>query len=396
MYGVLEAVLSAVVMAAVSAAVSQAMAPKINTPNASAATKAGVESDIATLPARRAIEAAARMGTRVEIPSGVSQTGYEYTVPKSVWNGLGKAVKSQLRLDSVTPEGDSVRVRGFQNPNGFGPLTGVGTDGAQIPLFTSLDTFKKPEIITADFTGIGDFDTARKVANQLAQAQLDTQKKYGLGFIESAKAQQELADPEGTAARKLLADQIMAESAKLKTDQAQPVATTLDADVLRQLQAGRNLDPEEQAALAGVQRERGALGDVSTENIGETMTTGTAGENRLLGRENLATQWLASGATPEDVNYRRRQQAMSNMANFLRGQTPQSQFASLSGAQQGATPAVTGAPLPAQNPNAGAQGMNLAANTFQARLGALQNQSSWWAGINTALQGVQTYAAATR
>lgn len=125
------------------------------------------------------------------------------------------------------------------------------------------------------------------------------------------------------------------------------------------------------------------------------LTTGFAGQARGLANANAGTSWLASGETPEDIQYRSEQQNLSNLGNYISGTTPQSQFGSLSGASQGPTP-VTQAPslptLPGNSEQLGAAG---ASAQYGAQTGAAENTANpWMAGLSGILGVGNTLAGA--
>jgi hypothetical protein len=89
--------------------------------------------------------------------------------------------------------------------------------------------------------------------------------------------------------------------------------------------------------------------------------------------------------SPEDVTYRRVQQSLSNLGNAINGQTPEAQFASLSGAQGGAAPFNPGnVAEPSVNQNAGLQGMQNAADIYSGNVNWQASQANpWTVGLST-------------
>jgi len=223
----------------------------------------------------------------------------------------------------------------------------------------------------------------------MAQNLLDLQDKYGAQFIEEALKQAELADPEGTAARRKLYELVQQQAG---ADPDRPVAALLDEQVGEQLAAGRGLDRVSaeilRDAVAQAQGARGGAPDGTRYD--QPLTEGFAGDARLQAAQQKALGWLTSGATPEDVAYRREQQNMANLSDFTNNRTPQSQFASLSGAQRGPAPYVPGPGLPTQNPNTGpaVQNANLQSGLIQQQADASQ-ADSWMAGLSTLLGGIK-------
>ena len=231
-----------------------------------------------------------------------------------------------------------------------------------------------------DFTGIGSADVQGAVADQMARAQLELSKKYDSQFIDQALEQEKLADPESFAARdkmsSLIQDQI-----NRKPDR--PVADLLDKQVGDELTAaqGHTLDPATMdildQATAQALGARGGTGGQEGDFV-SPQTTGFAGEARRAAAVKKAQGWLSSGATPEDVTYRREQQNLANLSAQVTGQTPTSQFKNLSGAQQGPTPVNNGSPL-----------MQMPTNTTQVgQQGALMQQQAQNSQANPWLSGM--------
>ena len=242
---------------------------------------------------------------------------------------------------------------------------------------------------TADFTGYGDADIQGKLAGELAGVQLELQKKYGVDFVNLARDQAEQADPQGTAARKLLASEINSME-DVRSTRERPVAQKLDAQLLADLQTGSGIDPEQQAAMDRVLARRG---DVTGDVTGD-LESGAAGESRLKGRLQKSMSYLGSGATPEDAAFRDEQQGLANMSSFLAGRTPQSQFASLSSAQQGAAPTVRAPGLPGVDPNLTTNAQQAGMQSYTAGVRSAANQvSPWFVGLSALTKGVQAYNA---
>ena len=248
---------------------------------------------------------------------------------------------------------------------------------------------------TADFTGFGEADVQSKLAKENAANVLALQKKYGPEFIKEALKQQELADPEGTAARRMSYDLIQQQ---IEKNPDRPVGDLLDSQVSEQLAAGKGLTKVSNDVLRdAVARSLAARGDSGEgADFSQPLTTGFAGEDRAAAGRAKAQAWLSSGNTPEDVRYRREQQNMSNLSSFINGATPQSQFAALSGAQNGAAPFVPARPGPQMGNSAGAAGQQFAQQSWQTQLGAQANQvSPWLAGLSAMLTGTGAVAGAT-
>lgn len=241
----------------------------------------------------------------------------------------------------------------------------------------------------SDFTGVGTADIEGKLAQQYADIQTKLGAKYGKAFAENATAEARQADPLGFAARdkqlSMIQDQI-AHPLPIS-----PLSGEINDQVQAQVDAGKGLDPMSRemldAAIARSAKDRGQGGDAA--GVETAATTGAAGQARLQAAEGKGVNWLSSGATPQDIAYRQEQQNLADLGSFVGGQTPQSQFNNLSGAQQGATPFVPGQQQPTMPNNAGPAGSNFSVGAWQQNL---RNQSSqangWMGGISALLSGV--------
>lgn len=379
--------------AAAGAAMSAAMAPKAGKQNTYGEISAGaVRADADTLGVRRELESAARLGIKSDIPSGtpkaVTETRKFVTVPASALTYQQRAEMGITQTGDVPVEipyneaewraGGRFNPSGRTQPNVFEKEVVVGYE---------------PTTETVDFTGQGDADIEAAVAQQMAPMMLELEKEYGPEFIAQAKAMQEQADPEGTAARAKLAE-LIDEQAANKPER--PLAELLDRQVGDALTAGSGMTAEEKAIADRVLT--GQVADTTElEGIKQSLVSGSMGYQRQAGAQQAATGWLSSGATPEDVEYRRRQQTMANRANFLAGRTPTAQFGQLSGAQQGAAPVVFGPGLTSVNTDATGAFAQSAANQYQTQTGfAAQQANPWFAGLSTAIRGVGGVLAARR
>lgn len=218
---------------------------------------------------------------------------------------------------------------------------GIITDIETLPLRRSIEAAAKQglkvdytdprtgEKKSVDFTGMGDIDQSMKMldfgiesADKLAKSQLEISQKYGADFIAERKKELELADPTGAAIREKMGKSVLGD-----LEAGQQLSDGIKADVVE----------SERAAQA-------ARGNVvgASSGAAEAMTVGNAG-------------------------YRLWQQKLANAASFLSGATPQAQFASLTGAQQGVTPfQMAGVQAGTNiNANAAAQGWQAAQNKWQ-------------------------------
>lgn len=339
--------------------------------NMSASSRAGVQASAETLPILRQMQAAAAQGgkfTYVNQPESRSTTHVPYvhvdgkTVPfiSSEWSPGG------VYYDRVS--------------NGQ-PFPKISWRKEHVKIDAGLHT--------VDFGGFSDADVQGAQARALAKARLELEQKYGPQFIEVAKQQLEEGDPLGTAARGRVYD-LLQEQMNAKPDR--PVADLLDRQVGEELAAGKGLDTVSREMLDRAVTEAQASRGQSAADAGaawdEPLTTGQAGADRASAARRKALAWLTSGATPEDVEYRRNQQNMADLAAFIAGQTPQSQFANLSGAQAGPAPFYSGQQLPRMDPNAGQSGTSYANRIWGLRLDqASQQADPWMAGLSMAIRG---------
>jgi len=234
---------------------------------------------------------------------------------------------------------------------------------------------------TISFKGYGTADTQGKLATQNAQNALALSHKYDSQFIQSALEQEKLADPEGFAARQRM-HELITEQADREPNH--PVSDLLERQVGDQLKAGRGLDDFDKEALdRAVAQATGARGGAGEgANFEQPLTTGAMGEARATAARRKALAFAASGSTPEDIDYRRRQQDMANLSSEVNGVTPQSQFATLSGAQNGPTPQVNGNALPTMPGNTVAQA---GANAVTGYNQAMAQPNQWMAGLSALL-----------
>lgn len=338
------------------------------------------------LPIQRALTAAAQQGRSItiDIPAHTS-------TEKAAWVPTLQTTTIGGRTVSIPKGGEWVpydpaewKAGGKYNPDGTTAAPRLDTRNIKVP--AGKQTF--------DFTGYGEADVKGQLAKAMAKVQLAIGQKYNSQFIDQALAQEELADPQSFAARRKMNDLIQEQ---IDRPLNAPVADELSRQVREELSAsGRGgLDQQMQDLLMkggnAALSARGGSGTVLPD-FEQPLTSGSAGTMRQLGAIGKATSNLASGQTPEDIAYRREQQDLGNLAAFVAGKTPQSQFDSLSGAQKGPTPFIPGTPGPVMpNNSAGAQGAAL--NSWQTQMNAAANQTpDWMAGLS-ALLGIGKTAA---
>lgn len=245
-----------------------------------------------------------------------------------------------------------------------------------------------------DFTGLGDADNTRVMSDQMAQTLLDIQRNYGPEYIKQRLEQLKQADPKGYEARKDLFARIMA-SAEASPDR--PLAEDLQASIVSELTNAGKLDArqlqEVQQSVRGGQVARGNyLGTAAAAQ--EAGAAVKAGEELRDKTQSQALGFLNSGVTPEDVEYRRLQQAMANLGAFANGETPMAEFSNLAAAGNGAAPFIGGGwNGQATNPNAGANGVQNAMAIYSGQNNWAQQQvNPYMAGVSMAASAFPSIA----
>lgn len=242
---------------------------------------------------------------------------------------------------------------------------------------------------TYDFTGLGNADQSNIISDQMAQTMLDIQKNYAPQFIQQKLDELKQSDPNGYAARKQLFDRIINDS---KTNPNRPLAQDLQDQVQTMLQGAGKLDDnalqQVQQGVRGGQVAKGIyLGNAPASQ--EASAVVGASDNLRSQQQQQAEGYLASGISPQDVEYRRIQQSLANLGAAINGQTPEAQFTSVSGAGNGAAPFQTpNYSTPASlNPNAAEIGVGFANQNYQT---SQQNANPWLAGLSTVTNAANT------
>ena len=246
---------------------------------------------------------------------------------------------------------------------------------------------------TYDFTGLGNAAQSLATSDKMAQTLIDIQKNYGADYVKQRIEELKLADPTGYAARQQLFDSIMAD-AESKSPNEQ-MSKDLQSQVQQMLTTSGELTPEQrqevQQNVRGGQVARGiTLGNAP---VSEEASATVGAQDRLRQQQqDMGKTYLSSGITPEDIQYRKIQQSLSNLGAFRQGVTPTAQFSSLSSAGNGSAP--FNAPnyqTPATlNPERAAQtGVNFANNVYESS----QNQANpWLSGLSLAASGMNAAA----
>jgi hypothetical protein len=238
-----------------------------------------------------------------------------------------------------------------------------------------------------NFNGYGTQQVQDTIAQQMAPGELALAQQYDPQFIAQSLQEENLANPQGAQARTAENNLIQQ---LINQPYDQPVANTLTNQVDQQVQAGQGLDTFDQNTLNNsVQSALASRGGSGTPaDFSAPLTTGQTGEQRQLAAVQKGLSLLSSGTTPQDVEYRRQQQNLSNLASEYSGQTPVTEFASLSGAQSGPAPLTAGTPLPTLGDTLGT-----AAGAAATQYGQQVSQANpWLSGISSVLSAGNTVA----
>lgn len=273
---------------------------------------------------------------------------------------------------------------------GKAAVAGLQADTEMQPfsyLINAASTTGRPVTIggrTFDFTGLGRADTAGRISDKMAALLLELQREKSPQIIAARIEELKAADPQGYAARQQLFERILADA---QANPDRPVASELQSQLQAELGKGvgfndrRQLE-QVQEGVRGGQVKRGIfLGNAPAAQ--EAQAVVSAGESLRSQREQNALKLLESGASPEDVAYRRMQQSLANLGNFVSGQTPTAQFGQVSGAARGPVNLQGGTPQIGFNQGAAGQGMNNALDTWSAQNQWNQSQANpWLAGLS--------------
>jgi hypothetical protein len=324
-------------------------------PNLGAASKEMANLQAEQLPIMNQLQAEAQLGGSVLTPS------------------------QQAQIDSINKE-----IEGLQTPS----KRNGGTTDNSAAIQALQNKIKDIQNNKTSFAGYSTADIQKQLLGQQAQGQLESAQKFDPQFIAEAQAQEAQANPQGVAARGQLYQDIENQIANRPQS---PVANTMDKQISERVAAGSGLTPEEQAVLDNSVNQSILGTSGNNPDLASALTTGFAGQERAAGNAQAGAAWLASGETPSDIQYRADQQNLSNLSSFINGQTPESQFGQLSGAQTGATPVTPAVPQQGANFNAGNQGISGALQQFSNQT---NTPSNWTTGISGVLGAANTAAAA--
>ena len=329
-------------------------------PSGAAASREVAQAQANALPFQRTMAAAEQTGGET------SALGYYATSYNALMKAGKTAAAASIPADQRGADGNNkVYMTTPSNPSSGAP---------------QAETWTPASAATANFTGFGTADIEGELAAKEADIQTQLQQRYGPAFASLALANAEQSDPAGFAAR--------AKELGMVQEQMQnpmpinPLATTLDQRIKARLDAGSGLDDMSRElldqALAKANAARG--GSTDPNAVATEMSTGNEGQQRLQAAESAAGSWLSSGATPADVQYKREQQSLANLGSFVAGQTPESQFRNLSGAEQGAAPFYPGNQQPSMPGGAGTIAPAYTVGAWQTQLRGRQGQANGWLG----------------
>ncbi|HEV2320286.1 MAG TPA: hypothetical protein VGV18_11080, partial [Verrucomicrobiae bacterium] len=222
-------------------------------------------------------------------------------------------------------------------------------------------------------------------------AELQIQQQYGPQYTALASQNLQQANPQAVAARQQEGRQAVGAAAAMPN---RPMATDLQNQILALAGQGSNLttgpNSETEAVQQGVRGQQVGngifLGNAPASQ--EASAVVNAGDQQQQQRQQQALDFLQSGVSPEDVTYRRVQQSLSNLGNFINGQTPEAQFQSLSGAAAGAAPFnPAGVQGPQMNMNDGLQGLQNASEIYSGNVNWAENQANPWTVGLSSLSG---------
>ena len=395
-YTMLYIGLASVAVAGIGTGLSASGVGQPTQPNLAASSKELSDTNAAILPIQRGLTAAAQSGTdyTFSLPSGTDASSFGVPMSQAGWydsngnlvstdnNAFGKVTAPPIRPNQ------SMRGRlGDKSSEPSKIPQGMTWRPATATLNGMPITRNADGTYTASFKGYGKADVDAANANKNAASQLALSQKYDGSFIDQALKEQKLADPQSFAARAEMSKLIQGQ---IDRPQNSPVSDMLSSQVQSTLDAAKNnslttMDKSRlsDAVTSALAARGGSGGAADMNNFEQPMTTGFAGEQRQAAAAQQGMGLLASGSSPEDIAYRREQQNLGNLSAEVNRRTPQSQFASMSGAQSGPTPMTQANPLPVlPNNEAGAQGVAL--QNWQTSMTNANNQvSPWMQGLSS-------------
>ena len=364
-------------------------------PNEAASSAQMAQTNAALLPVQRGMAAAAQTGGQYtfSLPRGASASNLGIQQTGGGWyDANGNLISSDQNYMVYRPTNGPANSKGFPtvtsvSPQSMGLTWKPGTQTINgVPITQNSDGS-----YTIDFKGFGTAQAEATAAQQNAASQLALQQQYDPQFIAQALQEEQQADPESFAARNEMSNLVQQQA---NTPLNEPVSTMLNSQIQDTLNAAQNntLTATDTARLNAAvadalsARGGGANGGPGANQFEQPLTSGFAGEQRQAQAAQSAMGFLASGSDPEDIQYRRTQQNLSNLAAEANGQTPSSQFASLSGASSGPAQLSQGATLPLMTDN-GAAAQQIGLQNWETQMQNANNQMNpWLAGLSGMMQ----------
>jgi hypothetical protein len=356
-------------------------------PNEAASSAQMAQTNAALLPLQRGMAAAAQSGGSYtfNLPQGASAPSLGIQTTGDGW------YDPQGQLVSTDPNFGTWFGKGGPGSNG-GPGANQWRPGTTtingVPIKQNSDGS-----YTIDFNGFSTAQAAATEAQQNAASQLALEQQYDPKFIAQSLQQEQQADPESVAARNEMNNLVQAAAPQANpANLNEPVSTMLNSQIQDTLNAAQNNSltatdtARLNAAVNNALSSRGVAAATPYQGFQQPLTSGFAGEQRQAQAAQSATGFLGSGSDPEDIEYRRTQQNLANLAAEANGQTPSSQFASLSGASSGPAPMSQGEMLPLMTDN-GAAAQQIGLQNWQTQMQNANNQANpWMAGISGLMQ----------
>lgn len=361
-----------------------------NQPNLAASSREMADVQASLLPEQLRLQSMAQTG-REALKQGYTMAGDAAQVRAQLQAQASDLQNQIAQIDPNSPLVQRAKLQG-QNPIARlnSQLQSINSQISALPesgavYYNAQGGIVPKEEAMLSFKGFGTADIQRQMMTQQAEAQLALQQKYGQQFVEEAAKQEALANPEAVAARQAMYDLVQKQ---MQQQPVSPVAQEMNRQIMQKVQAGAGLTPDEQALAAqlapSLQQISGIKG--AQPDYTQALTTGFSGTQRALQSALAGERFLASGETPADVEYRQRQQNLANLSAFISGQTPQSQFKELSGAQGGPAPQYQSPLLPTFQPS-GTLGQEAAIQGYGQRM---EQVNPWAAGLALTGSAAQT------
>lgn len=205
-------------------------------PDYAAANREGIYADIETLPLRRLIESASSGGRKIQYQTPKQLADYNAalaaardTTPINI-SGYQSSSERKAYQKALERGGD-VDISQYISPEKYAEYNSAIASRV-MPDISQYQT-------TADFTGLGDIDKAKMLAQMAletsdlsAQSQLDIGRKYGPQFQDLAIEALKRQDPEGYAGRQDLAAGLRRDYAAAAEPTESPLAASLRSQAI--------------------------------------------------------------------------------------------------------------------------------------------------------------------